>query len=565
MGFMGREVGKVATAGRALERSLGRRRGGPRRALALVIAAAGLVLAGCASVSTQTDVHLASTTPPAKSGADEVTWGLNAEPATLDPIYSYNFYDDQVIANTCESLYRLNPDLTTSLQLASSAKRTSPTTWVYELRKGVKFWDGNEMTAADAVYSLRRNLSPESYFNEYYAEVKSIRQTGKYQVTVELTEPNSLWNEVLEVTGSSIMEKAWSEKQGKHLGSAQGGLMCTGPYELTNWTRGSSITLTRNPHYWRAAGRALTPKIVFHFLSAPSAQTEALLGGGVDGMFLIDPSGLPRLESSGKGIYFGESLFLNFLVPTAVKSPVSNLDVRKALSLVIDRPAIIKTIYHGAAQPMRTFGTPTIWGSNQKVREIFEPEWDSLSMYASPDVEEAKKLFKEAGSPSGKITLAFPTGGAEQQICETIQSAAAEIGINVALKGYTYAAIANLYYDKKAQAAAGINLMYAPFDVDTAHPVALYHVFVPKVESIYNYSNYRNPKATDLIEAAEHTYEPLQQAKYVAAAEKMIMAELPWIPLVSPDVITSLAPNLTGTPTTYAVYWSPWANQLGVN
>ncbi|MBS1843237.1 MAG: ABC transporter substrate-binding protein [Actinobacteria bacterium] len=535
-----------------------------RFALAALVAVLALIVSGCASVEQQTPVKLGSTTPKATAGVDEVTWGLNAEPATLDPIYSYNFYDDQVIANTCESLYRLNPDLTRSLQLASYAKRTTPTTWVYGIRRGVHFWDGNELTAADVVYSLRRNLSPESYFNEYYAEVKDIRQTGKYQVTVQLSEPNALWNQVLVVTGSSILEKAWAEKQGKALGSPQGGLMCTGPYELTSWNRGSTITLTKNPHYWRAAGRPLSQKVVFHFLPDPSAQTEALLGGGIDGMFLIDPSGLPRLQSSDKSVYFGESLFLNFLIPTALKSPVSDVDVRKALSLVVDRPAIIKTIYHGAAQPMRTFGTPTVWGRDPKVREIFEPEWNSLSMYASPHVAEAKRLFRRAGSPGGKITLAFPTGGAEQQIAETVQSAAREIGINIALKGYTYAAIANLYYDKKAQASAGIDLIYAPFDVDTTSPLAMYHVFVPKVESVYNYSNYRNTEATDLIEEAERTYEPIRQAKLVGAAERMMMNDLPWIPLVSPDVVTALAPSLTGTPTTYAIYWSAWANQLGL-
>jgi peptide/nickel transport system substrate-binding protein len=552
-------------ARRRAVRRPGHRASWSRLALSLLVLATAVGVAACGSTASsgQSEIDFSVATPPAKSGVKEVTWGLNAEPSTLDPIYAYNFYDDQVIANTCESLYRLEPNLTRAPELATGARRTSPTTWVYDIRKGVKFWDGNELTAADVVYSLSRNLSPESYFNLYYTTVKNIRETGKYQVTVELTKPDALWNMVLPVTGSSIIEKAWAEKTGKAVGTAEGGLMCTGPYELTNWTRGSNITLTRNPNYWGKANRALSPKIVFHFLPNPTAQTEALVSGGIDGMFLIDPSGIPRLQASAGHVYFGRNLMLNYLIPTKSPSPLSDLKVRQALALLIDRPAIAKTIYHGAAQPMRTLVTPTIWGDNPKVRKIYEPEWDALKMYASPDLEKAKQLFQQAGSPSEPITLAFPTGGAEQQIAESVQSSAKQIGMNIALKGYTYTGIANLYFEPEAQVAAGIDLMYAPFNVDAADPFALYHTFIRSVHSVYNYGGYYNAKANQLLEEAQETYDDVQRAELTAAAEKIIMSELPFIPLVSPYVMAYLNESVTGTPTSYSVYWSSWANQLG--
>ncbi|MBS1843240.1 MAG: ABC transporter substrate-binding protein [Actinobacteria bacterium] len=530
----------------------------------LAIAATAVGLTACGSTaSTEAEVDFSVATPAAKSGVKEVSWGLNAEPSTLDPIYSYNFYDDQVIANVCESLYRLNPDLTRSPELATSAKRTSPTTWVYDIRKGVKFFDGNEMTAEDVAYSLLRNLSPESYFNLYYTLVKDIKATGRYQVTVELKKPDSLWNQVLPVTGSSVIEKAWAEKEGKAVGTPEGGLMCTGPYEIGSWTRGSNITLTRNPDYWGKA--ALTPKIAFHFLANPSAQTEALVGGGIEGMFLIDPSGIPRLQASPGHVYFGRNLMLNYLIPTAKKGPLNDTKVRQALALVIDRPAIAKTIYHGAAQPMRTLVTPTIWGNDPKIKKIYEPEWNALKMYASPDIEKAKQLFEAAGSPSETITLAFPTGGAEQQIAESVQSSAKQIGMNIALKGYTYTGIANLYYEPEAQVKAGIDLIYAPFDVDATDPFALYHTFLRSVHSIYNYSGFYNAQANKLLEEAQATYNDVARAEKTAAAEKIIMKYLPNIPLVSPYVMAYLNESVTGTPTSYSVYWSSWANQLGAS
>lgn len=537
----------------------------PLLALMLAVAAmAGLSACGSSSSSSgEEKVDTSVATPPATTGVKEVTWGLNAEPATLDPIYAYNFYDDQVIANTCESLYRMNPDLTNSLWLATSARRTDPTTWVYDIRKGVKFWDGNPMTAEDVAYSLNRNLDPGSYFNTYYTSVAGIRATGKYQVTVKLKYPDSLWNQVLQVTGSAVMEKAWSEKQGKALGTSQGGLMCTGPYELTSWSRGDNITLTRNPDYWSKKDRALTPKIVFRFLEDPTAQTQALVSNGVNGMFLIDPAGLPRLQSSPGHLYFGRSLEINYLIPTALPSPLADTKVRKALSLLIDRPGISKTIYHGAAQPMRSLVTPTIWGTNPEIRKIYEPEWEALKIYATPNIEMAKELFEQAGSPKQPITLAFPTGGAEQQIAESVQSSAKEIGMNIVLKGLTYAGMLNLYYSKEAQQDAGIDLIYAPFTVDTTDPFGIYHAFIPRVESIYNYSGYENPTVTKDLDKAQETYDDVERAELTAAAEKIVMEDVPWIPLVSPNVMAYLNNSITGTPTSYAIYWSSWANQLG--
>jgi peptide/nickel transport system substrate-binding protein len=538
-----------------------------RIGLALLLLALGLGLTACGSTSSggsgQGGVKVTDTSPAAEGELEEVQWGLNAEPTTLDPIYSYFFYDDQVLANTCETLYRLNPDLTRSPELATAAERTSPTTWVYQIRKGVKFWDGNPLTAEDVAYSLARNLDPGSYFNTFYSRVKDIRATGKYEVTVQLKQPDSLFNQELPVTGSAVIEKAWAEKEGKKLGTPEGGLMCSGPYELSSWTKGSHITLTRNPNFWDKSNAPLTKKIVFRFIPDTTAQTEALVSGGLDGMFLIDPAGVPRLETSEGHVYYGPNMFVNYLIPTKHPSPLSDVRVRKALALIIDRPAISETIYHGAAEPMRTLGTPTIWGTDKQIRAIYEPEWKAMKMYATPDIEAAKKLFQQAGSPQDSITLAFPTGGAEQQIAEAVQSSAEQIGMKIDLKAYTYTALTNLFFEPDALEREGIDLLYGPFDVNTTDTLGVYHVFLPSAHSIYNYAGYDNPEVGDLLEKAMVTYDDVQRAKLVAAAEKIVMDDMPFIPLVAPKVMAYLKQGVTGTPTSYSVYWSSWANQLG--
>lgn len=530
-------------------------------------AVAALGLSGCQLGARQGDGRLdfSVLTPAAGRDVSQVTLGDTNEPSSLDPIVSYNFDDDEILDNMCEALFRLNPNLTVSPLLATSAHRPNPTTWVYEIRHGVRFWNGQPLTAADVAYSLGRNLvtANGSYFASYYQRVKSIQATGRYQVTVHFTRPDSLWNQVLVVSGSAVIEKSWALARKGQIGTPSGRLMCTGPYEWGKWTRGSSISLVRNPHYWDPARSGKARRVVFKFISDSAAQTNALISGGVDGMVLLDPSGIPRLQESHGHLYFGRNLFLDYLIPTTVHSAMSELDVRRALSLVINRPAIADNIYYGAAVPMRTYVTPTVWGSNPAVRRIFSREWAATKVYATQHLALAKKLFDAAGAPKAPITLAFPTGGVEQQIVQAVQSWAQKIGMNIQLKGYSPAAIQNLYYEPKAQAKAGIDLIWGPFEVDTTDPMDLYLTFAPADHSVYDYSQFYTPTITHDLDQAWTTFNPVRRARYTAAAERAVMKDLPWIPLVSPDMLVYQRDGLTGITTSFSLYWSAWANRIG--
>ncbi|MFD0568482.1 ABC transporter substrate-binding protein [Kitasatospora gansuensis] len=121
------------------------------------------------------------------------------EPTTIDYAYSFDFPPNQILANVCESLLRWNPDLTTSPNLAASFANPTPTSWVYQIRPGVKFHDGSTLTADDVVASLRRNLDPEvgSVWGNQYRNVESIERTGPLEVTVTLQAPDATFNKYL--------------------------------------------------------------------------------------------------------------------------------------------------------------------------------------------------------------------------------------------------------------------------------------------------------------------------------------------------------------------------------
>lgn len=98
--------------------------------------------------------------PAAKGSLDSLTWSLYAEPYTLDYALAYDYPPNSVLANVCEQLLRITPDMKIEPGLAVKYTNPDPKTWVYTLRPGVKFHDGSTMTADDVVASLERHMDP---------------------------------------------------------------------------------------------------------------------------------------------------------------------------------------------------------------------------------------------------------------------------------------------------------------------------------------------------------------------------------------------------------------------
>jgi peptide/nickel transport system substrate-binding protein len=170
-----------------------------RRTVAMVAGgvSAALVLAGCTGPEPDADANveweLTATTDAPSGDLDSYTWVNYAEPYSLDYAYAFDYADNQVLANVCESLLRLNPDYTLSPGLAESFEHPTPETWVYTIRDGVTFHDGTPLTAADVVASMNRHLDPAvgSSWYSVYQNVVSIEQTGDRQVTVTESLPDS--------------------------------------------------------------------------------------------------------------------------------------------------------------------------------------------------------------------------------------------------------------------------------------------------------------------------------------------------------------------------------------
>jgi peptide/nickel transport system substrate-binding protein len=162
--------------------------------------------------STAGSSQLVYTTPPASGTLSSITWDLpNGEPTTVDPVKAGDYGPDMIASNLCDDLFRLTPHWGQVPELATSYKYTAGhKALILNIRHGVKFWDGHPLTAADVAYSLQRNMDPSTgaVNGGFFMPVKSIDQTGPYQVTVNFKSPDELFYKELSTVVGAVVEKA---------------------------------------------------------------------------------------------------------------------------------------------------------------------------------------------------------------------------------------------------------------------------------------------------------------------------------------------------------------------
>ena len=501
---------------------------------------------------------LAAITPAGTKPVSSVVWATNRDVISLDPITSAGYPEYTADSLMCESLLRQAPDGSLQPGLAT-VSNPSPATLVFTLRPGVKFWDGHPVTSADVVYSLDRAASPK--LGGYYAgrldRIASVTATSPAQVTVKLTQPDYWLEGELSSMPGIIIEKSFAEKQGKNYGSPAGSIMCTGAYMLQSWTPGVGVVAVRNPHYWNPSVRPLVGQITLKGVHDVTSLTSGLLTGDIQGTYGV---GLPTLNqlkgSSAVRVNLGPGWSSDVLEIASLKGVLGNLNVRRALSMALNRQGIIDSVYQGAAQLPRWMSNPGTFGYGQSV---FARAYAS-SPVLTQNIAAARKLVQQAGDTGKTITFGTTSQlAAVAGVTAAYQAAAQAIGLKVALKSVSAQNYINFFVDP--QFRAGVDGFPAVDYGDYADPAALLAAFVPGGSG--NWDNFNSPPITAALEQARSTANPDQRAALVAKAEQLTMQQLPWIPDVQPDTVLVLGKGLSGAVSSSAYLFSPWANQLG--
>ncbi|MEY9848707.1 ABC transporter substrate-binding protein [Streptacidiphilus sp. MAP5-3] len=552
-------------SGRSDRPTTGRRTGrrSRRRAAAVVAGAAalGLVAACSGPPSTGTGLPasafaLSARTPLPKGDLASFTWASYAEPLTLDYAMAFDYPSNTILSNVCESLMKWTPQLKEVPGLAQQALHPNPTTWVYDLRPNVHFHDGSVMTADDVVYSLDRQTDPKvgAAWAGVFQNVASITSTGPLQVTVKLRTPDALFPQYMATAAGVVASEKGIKAAGANWGT--GSLDCTGPFKLGAWNKGQSIELDRFADYWGTPAKSA--KVTFEFLTDPSARTNAMLTGAVDGGYLIPTESYQRLRDSGVGtLYFGESLSTVNVNVTNMKGVLGDARVRQALSLALDRSGFVKQGLAGNGQATDALTDKASWAGADPA--TLRAAFDSLPS-TTPDLAKAKELVKEAGATGKTVTIATSAIGQDVSLLATaVQAAGTEIGLNVQVRTIAPDAFSALFTDPKAR--QGIDMFPETYYLSITDPMDLLSNF--ETGNYQNYAGYSSPAYDKLVRQATGTDKTAQRLAVEAKLQQLAVQQNLWIPVANWPTAVFLNKRITGAPTTISYLYYPWAADIG--
>jgi peptide/nickel transport system substrate-binding protein len=484
----------------------------------------GMVLAtGCSSSGNSSAA--ANTGLGGSAPAGTLTIGSSAAPPSLDPTSSPSAAIDEVLDyNVYQHLVELSPGgqivPVLSNGYAWSADRKTIT---FTIRQGVKFSNGDPLTAADVVYSIDRVIAKGSKYPyaSLMGTLTSVKATSPTTVAVTLSQPDQEWlYQLAAYSNGVILDPAAVSKIAT-------GPVGTGPYEYKSQVTNYSVTLAANPDYWATAPGFAA--VEFRYFTDPTAENSALLSGQIQVIDdLQNPADAAQFENnSSLKIVHGPTDGKIQLTLNNASGPLKNVLVRQAISDAINRPAILQTVGGGFGT---VIGSDTVPG---------DPWYSASYAKAYPyDPAKARQLLREAGYPNGlRLTLTLP-------------------------QPYAYATQAGPLVDAYLK-AVGITVT----DKVVAWPLWLSQVFTNKdfdmtiidhVEA-HDVANYATPgyywnyagtsQVAALLSAGDAAPTQADQVAKYAQVLQMITGAAVNVWLYNPDAITVAKTGIKGLPT----------------
>ncbi|MGA2453909.1 MAG: ABC transporter substrate-binding protein [Solirubrobacteraceae bacterium] len=544
----------------------------PRRWLLAVALGVAALLSACGSTATNSassgSLALTTYTPAAKGELANVVWDLPlGEPVPLDPTKDWNPPENEVLAQMCDSLLRINAAMQIVPDLAESYSHPTPLTWVYNIRPGVKFWDGKPLTAKDVVYSLERQIDPADasvYLEPMGVMIASVKQTGPLQVTLTTHVPNVLVNEMMATGMGVVTEEAFTKAAGGSYGTAQHGVMCTGPFEFKSWTPGQQLVMVRNPDYWDKALEPKVASVTFKWVTDSSTLTDALLTGEIDGTYEAPGSSVSELRNTSAGhLYVGPATDLAGLVAIGGNT-TQETHLLAALSLAIDRSALAKIGYSGAASPIFSSSVfPIHYPEAAPVYEAYNEELKKEFGEHKANVAEARRLVAQVGKMTQPLTMVYTAGiTTESTIATAIVAEAESVGIPMQAVPLQPAAVTNLYLSPAAREKYDLLLSFQLW-TDMTDPLEA--MAVNTLPGPTNLSQWTlPPEALKEFNEANATTDATKRAELTVAVDKVVVKSARYIPLLYTPERMFLGKRVTGPSASwpYAFHY-PWTAELG--
>ena len=479
--------------------------------------------------------------------AADLRIGLAAEPTSIDPHFHNLGPNNALRQHIFESLTQADENVLTRPSLATEWRPIDDNTWEFVLREGVTFSNGTPFTAADVIYSICRvplvEGSPSS-FTSFVGGITAIEADGNtIRFTTSGPQPllptNMASVAILSAAAFGGEGVSYSADKCENMGDLPASTdfndpakaIGTGPYTLVSYSRGDNIRLTINPNYWGEA--PAWENVILRPIANPGARVAALLAGDVDIIETPPIQDFDNIKRAGFEIEQGLSNRVIYLhmdngdaVPPGVigtdgKNPFADVRVRQAISVAINREAIVDRVMGGVAVPAGELLPYPLFGTR--------PD-------AAPDPfdqERAKALLAEAGFPNGfEITLGTPNDRYinDERISQAIAQMLARIGIRTNIDAMT----ASTFFSRRNQGEFGIWLAgWGAASGEMTNPlVALTATLNPETGmGSTNRQKYSNPELDALIMEARRTVDDDARRAILQRASKLAMEDYATIPI----------------------------------
>lgn len=526
-----------------------------KRSLTLLMTAVMTAgVAGCSSNSGTTSTA-SSTAASGKSKAETSATNTAAgkkilsvqvgpNPETLDPALNSAVDGGNMLLHNFECLLTIDKD---GKPVAGQAETWEVSddgkTYTFHLRPDLKWSDGSDLTAEDFVYSFQRVTDPEvaapyaetvlgmvEGYDEAVAgnpEALKVEAPDENTLVVHLKDATPYFESLAAFATLSPVQKETIEKNDDAWATKAETYVSNGPFYITEWVPSSYILMEKNPNYWDAENIKLDG-IKWNLIEDSNAAYNAYNSGEVLMIKDVPTEEVPSLKDNEE--FHVEPIIGTYYVSmNDEKEPFNNKDVRKALSLAIDREYLANTLMQGTYSPAGNFmgpgwtdtdGTEFVKNSNGGKEYISTTDYEK-------NLEEAKKLLADAGYPDGKglpaLTYTTNDAGYHKAVAEYLQQAWKELGVNLSVDIVEWASFTPMRRNGDYEVARN------GWVGDYSDPSNMLDLVYSTNDN--NDGNYNNPEYDKQMDIARTTLDAKERSEALHKAEDILMEDAGLIPL----------------------------------
>ena len=409
-----------------------------------------------------------------KKTSGSVTVQIGPNPETLDPALNSAVDGGNMLITLFETLLIIDQD--NKVQPGQAEKydvSADGLTWTFTMRDGLKWSDGTDLNAKDFEYTFKRVIDPKlaapyaetvcGMIEGYKDAIGNPDAEGKpttpvdldklnvkasddgKTLTVKLAYPCSYFDKIVAFGTMSPVQKATVEANGDAWATKPETYVCNGPYTISEWTPSERIVCSKNENYkggWDSS-KIVTKTLNFLLLEDSSAAYTAYTSGTAQLIKDVPTEEIPsqKKATDGGDFYVDNQLGTYYLSMNLNKAPFNNVNVRKALSLAIDREYVANTVMQGTYSAAYNLVGPNVVDAegmffDNSVKENGGKPYIGKDYEAN--LEEAKKALAEAGYPEGKglptITYSTNDAGYHTPLAEYLQEAYKKIGVTLKIE-----------------------------------------------------------------------------------------------------------------------------------